>query len=252
MGFFKRKKKDQQPKKAKVNKEKPLPSLSEEEFEQWVEKGLQLLNLEKGEYSFAPFFDGILVYVRRQGIIWIPKKAMIKGSGFEIVGKALTSATPFAVGFATGGPIGALIAGFGSYFLKGTITEYALLPPPSKITQYLQASIKQVELIPFEYYSGYLKKIKKASLRKDKEKDPYIQEEGALRIVSVFDIPKSGQNQKQETDGEEQEQEKQKQKQKQKVKKPRLQLFRYPIYQDIKPFLDSLEENGIPVKLGKM
>lgn len=54
------------------NTELDIPS--DELLEEWVITLIQGLNLRKGEFTILPAYGGILLYIRNQGITWIPYK----------------------------------------------------------------------------------------------------------------------------------------------------------------------------------
>ncbi len=144
------------------------------------------------------------------------------------IGTILKKTAPAVIGFAIGNVPGAL-ASFGSASLASSLADYAIVPPSQKPISYLKSTIIQVELIPAETYTPYLKKFKRTSRRQETARsDIDSGEEGALRIVTRFD----------------QIQEKMK-------KKKRLTLYRYAHFGHVKPLVEALNLENISIVLGE-
>ena len=68
-------------KKKKPSSANALEYPSYEKFESWVESIILCFDLKKGSFTFIAAYGGIILYLKNQGIIWIPYakiKAMLK------------------------------------------------------------------------------------------------------------------------------------------------------------------------------
>ncbi len=205
-----------------------LPTISLDNFEDWVLHAVEGLGVELHDVSLAPMLDGVIACVRGEGIQWLPETYFVSGDVKTRIGAILKKTAPAVIGFAIGSVPGAL-ASLGSASLATSLADYAIVPPPQKPVSYLKSTIMQVELIPAETYTPYLKRFKKSS-RKQESGSPDIDsgEEGALRIVTSFD-----------------------QLQERTKKKKRLTLYRYAHFGHVKPFVEALNLENIPIVLGE-
>ncbi len=226
MRWFRRDK--QQSKRKTRTSTESLPTIPIDDFEEWVIQAIQGLGVDLRNISLAPMLDGVIACVKDQGIQWLPEAYFIPGDVRTRIGSILKKTAPAVIGFAIGSVPGAL-ASLGSASLASSFADYVIVPPAQKPVSYLKSTIVQVELIPAETYTPYLKKFKKTSRKQDKNRSEIDSgEEGALRIVTRFD----------------QVQEKMK-------KKKRLTLYRYAHFGHVKPFVEALNLENIPIILGE-
>ncbi len=202
----------------------PLPTHPIETLEEWVLQLTEIINVPQENLSVAPVLGGVLIYIRGEGIVWVPEEIFKELGLPESIGTfILKKAAPVAVGFAIGHVPGALIS-FVSSSMAEKLASYAILPPPKYPVAYLKSMIQRIEVIPAEIYAPLLKKIKKPAIKKHSKIESG--EEGALRIVSKLD-------------------------EKNTQKRKRITLYRYQKFDHVKSFLDAINQENIKTTLGE-
>ncbi len=142
-----------------------LPPL--EELERWVHTLIIALELEEGSFTILPAFGGILLFIKDEGISWIPyreiQEALGKVDKIELADTStILGAAAVTVAAGSGGVLLPIILVRG--LLKGsyrTITN----PPPSISRTFLKSMIREVIIEERKISSKLLKTF---------EEDPYL------------------------------------------------------------------------------
>ncbi|MHA2250246.1 MAG: hypothetical protein ACXAD7_07785 [Candidatus Kariarchaeaceae archaeon] len=177
--FWKRKKEE-------IKSDLELPSL--DQLEKWVSVLIRKLDLKEGTFTILPAFGGILLFVRDQGLSWIPnaeiKEAMGKVDPVRVAEATATLGGVAAV-VATGGFIPILLV----HGLKGSYRTIAK-PPPVISRSYLKSMIKEVTIQEKKIPVKLLKKIEQDPFTKGKEEG----HDTRTHLVSItrkfLDLPK--------------------------------------------------------------
>ncbi len=177
--FWKRKKEE-------TKSDLELPSL--DQLERWVSVLIKKLGLKEGTFTILPAFGGILLFVREEGLSWIPnteiKEAMGKVDAVRLADATTTLGSVAAV-VATGGPLPILLV----YGLKGSYRTIAK-PPPVISRSYLKSMIKEVTIREKKIPVKLLKKIEQDPFAKGKE-EPHSTKTHVVTITRKFlDLPK--------------------------------------------------------------
>lgn len=154
-----------------------LPQI--DELEQWVSVLISSFDLKKGEFTFLPAYGGTILFVKDQGLSWLPYEEIR-----EIMGKMdktqIAESTALVGGLAVATaahavllPIVLLRVG-----LKGTYRTI-VKPPPVVSVSILKSLIENVVI---EKEQGFSKKILKTF-----EKNPYLttEEEDFVYRLSI-------------------------------------------------------------------
>ncbi len=124
------------------NTELDIPS--DELLEEWVITLIQGLDLKKGEFTILPAYGGILLYIRNQGITWIPYKeikVMQKNiDTSKIVESSIVMGGLAMVSFTGGLALPIIML---PQVIKGWYRGIAS-PSPKKSVTYLQSMISEV------------------------------------------------------------------------------------------------------------
>ena len=142
-----------------------LPSL--DDLEGWVFQIISQLELKKGEFTFIPAYGGILLFVRAEGISWLPYNEIR-----EVLGKvdknSLAESTALAGSVVAAGS-GAIIPIFlARGIVKGSYRTF-VKPPPNVSLSILKSLIDHVEITPQNKVSGRVLEKLETSPFKDKQ-----------------------------------------------------------------------------------
>jgi hypothetical protein len=151
---------------------------------EWMKASVEALGLKKGTYSILPVYGGVLIYVLKEGICWIPKAKITGLIEKSTLNKALKEGSKLGFGL-----IDEIVPiPFSS--IKNTVSKDLLKHPPDYSVSWLQSMINWVEIIPRERYSEFFDivddKIDKVKRHKDQEseaQDEVENETGALFIA---------------------------------------------------------------------
>ncbi|MCH8909004.1 MAG: hypothetical protein IH840_18135 [Candidatus Heimdallarchaeota archaeon] len=135
-------------KKKSTTEELDLPPL--DELEVWVPAIISSLNLQKGEFTILPAFGGIIMYIRSQGIAWIPYKEIKKTLGRidkSELGQRSAIIGGTAVAAVAGASLIPIIMMKGSLSLLKQSYKSIIKPPPTQIIMYLQSIIDKIIIL---------------------------------------------------------------------------------------------------------
>ncbi len=138
-------------------------------LEEWVIKLIEQLELKTGEFTILPSYGGILLYIKHQGISWIPYKQIkeiehkIDGGKMVESGVALGSIALITLTGASAIPF-LIIPGL----LKGWYRTIAK-PSPKKQITYLQSIIKEVIIRETKLNTKWLDLFEKKSMKDQKK-----------------------------------------------------------------------------------
>ncbi len=158
--MFRRRKKDA------AKKEIELPPM--EQLQEWVLILIKSLKLEEGRYTILPAYGGILLFIKNEGITWIPYVEIRNAIG--TVDKVLLADTSGMIG----GAAIAISTGYLPFIfvqsvLKGSYRT-VVSPPPIISRTFLRSMIKEVVL---------QKRKIPVKLLKTFEKDPFKKPDNA-------------------------------------------------------------------------
>ena len=151
---------------------------------EWMKASVEALGLKRGTYSILPVYGGVLIYVLKEGISWIPKVKITGLIDKSTLSKAIKEGSKFGFGV-----IDEIVPiPFSS--IKNTVSKDLLKQPPDYSVSWLQSMINWVEIIPRERYSEFFDivddRIEKVKRKKEQEYEVHEEEEnesGALFIA---------------------------------------------------------------------
>ncbi|MHA1910837.1 MAG: hypothetical protein ACTSYA_03985 [Candidatus Kariarchaeaceae archaeon] len=152
---------------------------------EWMKASVEALGLKKGTYSILPVYGGVLIYILKEGISWIPKAKITGIIKKSTLNKAIREGSKF--GFSVIDEI--IPIPFNN--IKNTVSKDLLKQPPDYSVSWLQSMINWVEIIPRERYSEFFDivddRIEKVKRKKEQESEDQEEvkenESGALFIA---------------------------------------------------------------------
>lgn len=154
-----------------------LPAL--EHLEKWVYHLLQSLQLEKGTFTFLPAYGGLLLFIKNEGISWIPyteiREALGKIDKLELA-ETSTMLSSLAVVVATGGAYLPIL--LVPKLLKGSYRTIAK-PPPAISRTFLKSMIKEIVIKETKVRTKLLKTF---------EEDPYKDSTGKSSDLPTYQL----------------------------------------------------------------
>lgn len=174
--------------KAAVRSENDLKIPNVDQLEKWVFKLVKKLELKDGSYTILPAYGGILLYVKDEGITWVPYTEIKSIEGQVDKNKLMESGAilgGLAILHATGGL--ALPFILIPSVIKGWYRSWAK-PSPKKTMTILQSMIDEIEVETTKLNTRLLNTFEDSPLKKNEIKNDKLEnlQSGKFETYTLF------------------------------------------------------------------